>query len=159
MGVLSSFQARWPFFQRAEQRSFYKMRSEPVEAAGEPGRALLAIGDVHGNLGHLEALLRLLEPRILEHREAGLAPLVVMLGAIALHRVVFGLLLIVVFSLGLASVLTGIGIAFVHAGRLFERIPHQGRLLRLAPLAGAAFITIAGVGIAYAAILQTGLLT
>src|SRR6185436_5030367 len=76
----SSFQARWPFLKRGEQRSLYKMRSEPIEAAGEPGRALLAIGDVHGHLDHLDALLGLLEPRILDHRKAGLQPLLVMLG-------------------------------------------------------------------------------
>jgi nickel/cobalt exporter len=43
--------------------------------------------------------------------------LVVLLSAIYLHRVGYGLLLIVAFSLGLASVLTGIGLAFVYAGR------------------------------------------
>src|SRR5262249_12819033 len=36
--------------------------------------------------------------------------LVVMLGAIALHRIAFGLALIVAFSVGLAGVLTGIGV-------------------------------------------------
>ena len=73
--------------------------------------------------------------------------LVVMLGAIALGRIGFGLLLIVTFSLGLAGVLTGIGIALVHAGKLFERVPASGRLLRWIPVASAVFITVVGVGI------------
>jgi ABC-type nickel/cobalt efflux system permease component RcnA len=79
--------------------------------------------------------------------------LVVMLGAIALDRVEYGLVLITAFSLGLAGVLTGIGIALVYAGRLIEG---SGRLARLAaapsntrwiqalPLGSAAVITLAG---------------
>ena len=73
--------------------------------------------------------------------------LVVMLGAIALGRIGFGLLLIVAFSLGLAGVLTAIGVALVHAGKLFERVPASGRLLRWMPVASALFITLVGAGI------------
>jgi hypothetical protein len=43
-----------------------------------------------------------------------------MLGAIALHRTAFSLALIVAFSVWLAGVLTGIGIALVCARGLFE---------------------------------------
>jgi len=42
--------------------------------------------------------------------------LVVLLSAIALHRVGYGLLLVVAFSIGLAATLTAIGLAFVYAG-------------------------------------------
>ncbi len=84
--------------------------------------------------------------------------LVVMLGAIALQRVAFGLLLIVVFSFGLASVLTLIGILMVHAGKLVRYVPESGRFLRLAPVASSLFITLAGGGITAQALLQTGLL-
>ena len=53
---------------------------------------------------------------------AGLLPcpsaLVVLLGAIAQHQVALGLLMIVVFSLGLATTISGLGIAVVSAGRL-----------------------------------------
>src|SRR5581483_8160689 len=49
--------------------------------------------------------------------------IVVMLSAISLHRVGFGLLLIVAFSLGLALVLSGIGFALVFASRAGERLP------------------------------------
>src|SRR5262249_31804318 len=44
--------------------------------------------------------------------------LVVLLSAIALHRVELGLLLLVAFSMGLASTLVGIGVLVVRAGRL-----------------------------------------
>jgi len=84
--------------------------------------------------------------------------LVVLLGAIALGRVGFGLLLIVAFSLGLASVLTAIGVLLVCASRLFERIPARGPLLRALPVASALLIAAAGVGITFQALMQTGLL-
>lgn len=71
--------------------------------------------------------------------------LVVLLSAIALHRILFGLLLIVSFSLGLAAVLVGIGIAVVSTRRWFDRIPSGGKLLQRVPIASAALITCIGV--------------
>ncbi len=85
--------------------------------------------------------------------------LVVMLGSIALGRVAFGLLLIFIFSLGLASVLTLIGILMVHAGKLIKYVPEGGRLLRLAPIGSALFITVAGIGITLQALWQIGSLS
>lgn len=84
--------------------------------------------------------------------------LVVMLSAIALGRVGFGLVLIVAFSLGLASVLTAIGMLLVYAHRLFERLPTQGRLLRIVPFVSALVITLLGVAITMQALFQTGVL-
>lgn len=84
--------------------------------------------------------------------------LVVLLSAMALQRVGFGLLLIVAFSLGLASVLTAIGILMVHAGRLFERIPTSGRVFQVVPVASSLLIALAGVGITLQALTQTGVL-
>jgi ABC-type nickel/cobalt efflux system permease component RcnA len=84
--------------------------------------------------------------------------LVVMLSAIALQRIGFGLLLIVAFSLGLAGVLTAIGIVWVHAGRLFGRVPAGGRLLRVVPVLSALFISVVGLGIVLQALIQTGAL-
>ncbi len=84
--------------------------------------------------------------------------LVVLLSAIALQRVAFGMLLIVAFSLGLASVLTGIGLALVYARRLFDNFPSDGRLLRILPIASAAFVTLAGLAITVGALGQVGVL-
>jgi nickel/cobalt transporter (NicO) family protein len=84
--------------------------------------------------------------------------LVVLLSAIALHRVAFGMLLIVAFSVGLAGVLTGIGLLLVYARRLFEHFPTDGRLLRALPVASAAFVTVAGLAIVVGALLQAGVL-
>src|SRR5207253_10231633 len=46
--------------------------------------------------------------------------LVVLLSAVALHRVGLGLLLLVAFSMGLASMLVLVGLLVVRAGRLME---------------------------------------
>jgi ABC-type nickel/cobalt efflux system permease component RcnA len=84
--------------------------------------------------------------------------LVVLLSAIALDRTVFGLVLVLAFSLGLAGVLTGIGLVFVYAGRLFERMPVQSPVLRILPALSALFISLAGIGIAVKALIEIGLL-
>ena len=73
--------------------------------------------------------------------------LVVMLGAIAVHRVAFGLLLVVAFSVGLAATLTCVGLLVVYARRLVDRVPSSGRLVQAAPTFSAAVITLLGVGL------------
>ena len=82
--------------------------------------------------------------------------LVVMLGAIALGRIAFGLCLIVAFSAGLAAVLTTVGIALVYARGLLERLPLDGRLARLAPVASAVVVSVAGLAIVAQALAQIG---
>ena len=84
--------------------------------------------------------------------------LVVMLGAIALGRVAFGLALIVAFSAGLAAVLSGIGLAFVYARRMFDHLPLDGRVARYVPLASAIVVSIAGLLIVAQALVQIGVL-
>jgi nickel/cobalt transporter (NicO) family protein len=82
---------------------------------------------------------------------AGLLPcpsaLVVLLSAIALHRIGFGLALIVAFSLGLAATITSIGLVAVLAKRAFSRISLDGPLIRLLPAASAVVILLVGVTI------------
>ena len=80
--------------------------------------------------------------------------LVVMLGAIALERIAFGLVLIVAFSLGLAGVLTAFGLALVYAGKYFSKLPESGRLLKIMPVASSLFITAVGAGIVWQALMQ-----
>jgi ABC-type nickel/cobalt efflux system permease component RcnA len=90
----------------------------------------------------------------------GLVPcpsaLVVMLGAIALGRIGFGLVLIVAFSVGLAAVLVAVGLAFVYARRLLERVPLEAPLLRYAPVAGALVVSAAGLAIVTRALIEIG---
>jgi nickel/cobalt exporter len=71
--------------------------------------------------------------------------LVVLLAAISLHRVAFGMILIVAFSMGLALSITGIGLVAVLAKQVFRRASFDGRLIRLLPAASALVILAAGV--------------
>jgi nickel/cobalt exporter len=71
--------------------------------------------------------------------------LVVLLAAISLHRVAFGMLLIVAFSLGLALTITGIGLLAVFAKRAFGRFDLNGGLIRFLPAVSALVIVVAGV--------------
>ncbi|MFL6210720.1 MAG: hypothetical protein ACJ74W_17850 [Pyrinomonadaceae bacterium] len=83
--------------------------------------------------------------------------LVVLLSAISLHRVGYGLLLVVAFSCGLASVLTGIGLLFVYARRWVARpLVSAGTLVRVLPVLSAFVITCAGLVICYEAAGQAG---
>ena len=71
--------------------------------------------------------------------------LVVLLAAISLHRIGFGLALILAFSAGLALTITGIGLVAVLAKQLFNRVSFEGRMVRLLPAASALVIVVAGV--------------
>jgi nickel/cobalt transporter (NicO) family protein len=72
--------------------------------------------------------------------------LVVLLAAISLHRVGYGLVLILAFSLGLAAAMTGIGILAVSAKRVFRRVDFEGGLVRLLPAVSA--LVVLGLGLA-----------
>ncbi len=121
----------------------------PLGADGSPvtWRSLLALGISGGLLPCPSAL-------------------VVMLGAIALNRIALGLVLIVVFSLGLAGMLTAIGILMVRAkgliarasagDRLLGRFPINRRVIQALPAVSALFILLAGIGIVLSALAQTG---
>jgi ABC-type nickel/cobalt efflux system permease component RcnA len=82
---------------------------------------------------------------------AGLLPcpsaLVVLLGAIALHRVSLGLALILAFSVGLAATVTAVGLVAVLARRAFARLSLNGRLVRSLPAVSAVVILAVGIGI------------
>lgn len=87
--------------------------------------------------------------------------LVVLLGAMALHRTGLGLALVVAFSAGLAATLSAIGLLFVYARSMIERLPGRalpGRTLalRVAPLLSAAVITLAGLALTGRALWQLG---
>jgi len=85
--------------------------------------------------------------------------LVVLLSAVALHRVGYGLLLVVAFSIGLAATLTGIGLAFVYAGRWFSQFGSVGQtqwLLKVVPVLSAFVVACLGAAICYQAVRQMG---
>jgi len=83
--------------------------------------------------------------------------LVVLLAAISLHRVGYGLLLVFFFSIGLAGVLTAVGLIFVYAKRLLKSAGAFGRLAKVLPIASAFVISCAGIAICYQALSQSGI--
>lgn len=76
--------------------------------------------------------------------------LVLMLAAISLNRVGYGLLLTLVFSFGLAATLTAVGFAFLYLGRIFDRPSlANNRIIKALPVFSAFVITCLGAVICY----------
>jgi nickel/cobalt transporter (NicO) family protein len=75
--------------------------------------------------------------------------LVVLLAAISLHRVGYGLVLILAFSVGLAAAMTGIGLVAVTAKKTFARVDFSGGVIRLLPAFSA--VVVLGLGLAMTA--------
>jgi ABC-type nickel/cobalt efflux system permease component RcnA len=87
------------------------------------------------------------------------AALVVLLGALAIHRIAFGLFLIVAFSAGLAAVLIALGLAMVFARRFMSRFVARGPLTeRWLPLASSAVITVVGMMLTLQSLASAGVL-
>lgn len=70
--------------------------------------------------------------------------LVLLLSAIALHHTVYGLILVVAFSFGLATVLIAIGLAVVYAHQHFRHLPSLQPLWQYAPIVSAIAVIITG---------------
>jgi nickel/cobalt transporter (NicO) family protein len=85
------------------------------------------------------------------------AALVLLLSAMSLGRLGFGIVLLVAFSVGLAIVLTGIGILMIYAKRLFERFSFEARVPRFLPVASELAISLAGLLIVLGALRQAGI--
>jgi nickel/cobalt transporter (NicO) family protein len=82
--------------------------------------------------------------------------LLALLGAVAVGRAGFGLMVVVAFSLGLATTLTGVGLLFL-AGRFLERRAIAGRwsgILQFAPALAAVAVTASGAMIVARALLE-----
>jgi ABC-type nickel/cobalt efflux system permease component RcnA len=71
--------------------------------------------------------------------------LVLLLAAIALHRVGFGLILVTSFSIGLAAVLTAVGLLFIKSSRLLDRVPAFSTASRYTPKHGS-WLNMAEIG-------------
>ena len=86
---------------------------------------------------------------------AGIIPcpsaLVLLLGAIALDRVGYGLVPVLAFSVGLAGLLSLIGLLVIYARRFIERLPLDGRIASAIPaLSALAIIALGAVLMAQA---------
>ncbi len=86
----------------------------------------------------------------------GLVPcpsaMVLLLAAVALNKTAYGMLLVLVFSLGLALTLTVVGLAFLYARNRFSNRTAAARWPQLLPVASAAIITLVGVALCVAAV-------
>ena len=74
--------------------------------------------------------------------------LVVLLAAVKLHRLGYGMVLISAFSVGLAMALIAIGLLVVSARQRLIKLGGLGEgsaLTRYLPLGSAAFITVIGI--------------
>lgn len=90
------------------------------------------------------------------------AALIVLLSAIALGRVGFGMLLILVFSLGLAGVLTAISLLVVYSKRMLgrsvwarnfvSRLNRSGRVAKALPILSGVIVIGAGLLLLYYAV-------
>ena len=87
------------------------------------------------------------------------AALVVLLSAVSMQRIGFGLLLIVAFSVGLAAVLITIGLLMVYARQFMSRFQVNGRLTTWwLPLTSSVFIFVFGVALMIQALQTAGFL-
>ena len=84
--------------------------------------------------------------------------LVILLLAVALHRIAFGLVLLVAFSVGLAAVLIAIGVLIVKARPLVERFSGDGRWIQRLPIASAVVIIAVGFAITFKTLMHSGIM-
>ena len=79
----------------------------------------------------------------------GLVPcpeaLVVLMFAISMRRVLFGLALLAAFSLGLATVLIALGVGMVMAGPALQRAFGEPAWLKRLPVFSALLVTALGI--------------
>jgi nickel/cobalt transporter (NicO) family protein len=122
----SVLRARWRHRDAHAHPHHHEHGHEHAHGQGLSRRSLLAVGVSGGLLPCPSAL-------------------VVLLAAISLHRVAFGMLLVVAFSAGLAVTITGIGLAAVLARGAFRRVSFDGWVVSLLPTASALVILAAGL--------------
>ncbi|MDP9110172.1 MAG: hypothetical protein M3M96_00865 [Candidatus Eremiobacteraeota bacterium] len=85
------------------------------------------------------------------------AAIVVLLAALRLHKIGYGVLLIVIFSLGLAAVLTGLGIGVVHGAAWLSKRSQFTTFVRYGPLASACVISVIGAIMVGQGFVQNGM--
>ena len=93
--------------------------------------------------------------------------LLLLLSSIALGQVGYGLILVLSFSLGLASVLTGLGLLLIYSKYLFKRLPIEKWtdqksfkikwIMNVIPIVTATAITFIGLMISIQALWQIGM--
>ncbi len=85
--------------------------------------------------------------------------LVGLLFAISMNRIVWGLVIICAFSIGLASVLVAIGVMMVLAKPLIERFTGEGVWLQRLPILSSVVVIILGTVLMFKALNDMGIIT
>ena len=85
--------------------------------------------------------------------------LIILLLAITVNRIAFGLVIIGAFSAGLGIVLMTIGILMVVAKPIIDRFTGTGRWMRRLPVISAIVIILLGLGIAIKSLIDSGIIT
>jgi ABC-type nickel/cobalt efflux system permease component RcnA/hydrogenase/urease accessory protein HupE len=80
--------------------------------------------------------------------------LVLLLAAVSLNRVGFGIVLVLAFSVGLAAVLTTVGLLFVKGSRLLQGVPQAASWMRVLPVLSALAILTIGIGLTAEAVIN-----
>jgi nickel/cobalt exporter len=74
--------------------------------------------------------------------------LIILLATVTSGRAAYGLVLVIAFGIGMAAVLSGIGLALVYARGIVERVPRRRSLDRLtAALPVLTAVVVFGVGV------------
>ena len=85
--------------------------------------------------------------------------LVILLLAVALHRIAFGLLLLLAFSFGLAAVLIAIGVLMVKARPLVDRFSGDSKWIQRLPIVSSVVIIVVGLGITVKTLMGSGVVS
>ncbi len=78
--------------------------------------------------------------------------LVLLLAAISIQRIGFGMALVFTFSIGLAAVLTTVGLLFIKGSKIIQKIPQASAATRVLPIMSAFLIFILGGYITWEAV-------
>jgi nickel/cobalt exporter len=145
-----------------EQQSHLPEHGGSGRAHGHAAAELTASVHSHGGSAHShlmpEALAGTVSWRSLLALgvSGGLVPcpsaMVLLLAAVALNKTAYGLLLVVAFSVGLATTLTLVGLAFLYARNRLRSPAASSRWPRLLPVASAAAITLIGAVLSLGAV-------
>jgi nickel/cobalt transporter (NicO) family protein len=84
------------------------------------------------------------------------AAMVLLLAAVALNKTVYGMLLVVAFSVGLAITLTAVGMLFLYARNRLRKPRAGAPWLAALPIVSAAAIIVLGLGLSFAALKSFG---
>ncbi len=85
--------------------------------------------------------------------------LIVLLASISAKKILFGLLLIISFSLGLAAILFFVGILTVTASKLLEGFSDEKKFIQTLPVFSAGVVMLMGLAIALDSLCALGILS